>query len=78
MHTDIPQMKYMYIQPKLNYLSQLRIRRPPSLPAIPPNPLLHPLTPLRKDHCCMKDAQCAESNENSIFRFLRFLVLELW
>ena len=26
----------------------------------------------------MKDAEYAETNEKSIFRFLRFLVFELW
>ena len=26
----------------------------------------------------MKDAECAETNEESIFQFLRFLVFEIW
>ena len=39
---------------------------------LPPSPLL------RNSHICMKDAQCAETNEKSIFRFLQFLVFEFW
>ena len=29
-------------------------------------------------HIYMKDAECAETNEKSMFRFLRFLVFEIW
>ena len=34
--------------------------------------------PLKNDHICMKDVQCAEMNENLIFQFFRFLIFELW
>ena len=37
-----------------------------------------PTPPFINGHKFMKDAQCAETNEKSIFRFLRFLFFELW
>ena len=37
-----------------------------------------PSPPLRSGHNFMKDAECAEANENSYFRFFRFLFFELW
>ena len=33
--------------------------------------------PLRSGHLFIKDGECAESNEESYFRFFRFLVFEL-
>ena len=38
----------------------------------------HILLLLRNGHIYMKDANTAESNEKSFFRFFRFLFLELW
>ena len=38
----------------------------------PPSPLL------RSGHTYMKDAQCAETSEKSVFRFLGFLFFEIW
>ena len=35
-------------------------------------------TPFISGHIYMKDAKCAETNEKTIFLFLRFLVFEIW
>ena len=43
-----------------------------------PVPITDIQTPLRNCHIYMKDAQCAETNERSIFLFLSFLFFELW
>ena len=37
-----------------------------------------PSPPLKSDHIGIIDAQCAQTNEKSIFPFLRFLIFEIW
>ena len=49
-----------------------------SIEPIPTTDMQTPPPPLRNGYICMKDAQCAETNEKLIFPFLRFLGFEIW